>query len=94
MTCVCPCKWIDFGSSLTTGIVHFICTVLLVLIHSNFFLQAYQVDICRFDSFDLDADQQITETELAILIDITGLVDLDELFEQLDVNKGKPNLYV
>ena len=71
-----------------------ICTVSLVLIHSNFFLQTYQVDICRYDSFDLDADQQITETELSILIDITGLVDLDELFEQLDVNKGKPNLYV
>nr|XP_022319037.1 uncharacterized protein LOC111121866 isoform X1 [Crassostrea virginica] len=49
--------------------------------------EAYQVDICRFDSFDLDADQQITETELSILIDITGLVDLDELFEKLDVNK-------
>ena len=51
------------------------------------------MDICRFDSFDLDADQQITENELSILIDITGLVDLDELFEQLDVNKGK-HLYV
>lgn len=47
------------------------------------------MNVCNFNSFDLDEDQKISETELSTLIDITGAEDLDEFFEKLDVNEGK-----
>lgn len=51
--------------------------------------QIFSLNVCNFNSFDLDDDQKISETELSTLIDITGAEDLDEFFEKLDVNKGK-----
>lgn len=67
----------------------------LIIIHAtsrcHFFLltQIFSLNVCNFNSFDLDDDQKISETELSTLIDITGAEDLDEFFEKLDVNKGK-----
>lgn len=52
----------------------------------------FELNVCDFQSFDLDDDQRISETELSILIDITGLMDLDEFFEQMDNNKGNSNI--
>ncbi|XP_052685734.1 uncharacterized protein LOC128165357 [Crassostrea angulata] len=49
--------------------------------------EIFELNVCDFQSFDLDDDQRISETELSILIDITGLMDLDEFFEQMDNNK-------
>eukprot|EP00105_Crassostrea_gigas_P019889 XP_011438521.1 PREDICTED: uncharacterized protein LOC105336047 isoform X3 [Crassostrea gigas] len=46
-----------------------------------------RVNVCDFYSFDLDGDQQISETELSTFIDMTGFQDLDEFFEKLDVNQ-------
>lgn len=50
--------------------------------------QIIRVNVCDFYSFDLDGDQQISETELSTYIDMTGFQDLDEFFEKLDVNQG------
>nr|XP_011438522.2 uncharacterized protein LOC105336047 [Crassostrea gigas] len=49
--------------------------------------EIFSLNVCNFNSFDLDDDQKISETELSTLIDITGAEDLDEFFEKLDVNK-------
>ncbi|XP_011438522.3 uncharacterized protein [Magallana gigas] len=49
--------------------------------------EVFSLNVCNFNSFDLDEDQKISETELSTLIDITGAEDLDEFFEKLDVNK-------
>lgn len=57
--------------------------------HFFFLTQIVSLNVCDFHSFDLDDDQRISETELSILIDITGIVDLDEFFKKLDINKGK-----
>lgn len=54
--------------------------------------EMFELNVCEFQSFDLDDDQRISETELSILIDITGLMDLDEFFEQMDINKGNSNI--
>lgn len=70
----------------------------LIIIHAtsrcHFFLltQIFSLNVCNFNSFDLDDDQKISETELSTLIDITGAEDLDEFFEKLDVNKGKMDI--
>lgn len=70
----------------------------LIIIHAtsrcHFFLltQIFSLNVCNFNSFDLDEDQKISETELSTLIDITGAEDLDEFFEKLDVNKGKMDI--
>lgn len=56
----------------------------------SFFLltQIIRVNVCDFYSFDLDGDQQISETEMSTFIEMTGFQDLDEFFEKLDVNQG------
>ncbi|XP_048761675.1 uncharacterized protein LOC130054449 [Ostrea edulis] len=46
-----------------------------------------KLDICQFSSFDLDNDNSISDSEINVLIEMTGMVDLDEFFEQLDINK-------
>ncbi|XP_048762810.2 uncharacterized protein LOC125671279 [Ostrea edulis] len=46
-----------------------------------------KLDICQFSSFDLDNDDNISDSEISILIEMTGMMDLDEFFEQLDINK-------
>jgi hypothetical protein len=47
------------------------------------------VDICQFSSFDLDNDNIVSEEEVDVIIQMTGLLDLDQFFEQLDANKGR-----
>ncbi|XP_048762811.1 uncharacterized protein LOC125671280 [Ostrea edulis] len=46
-----------------------------------------KLDICQFSSFDLDNDNSISDSEINVLIEMTGMDDLDEFFEQLDINK-------
>ena len=46
------------------------------------------IDICQFSSWDLDNDNSVTDTEIDVLIEMTGLLYLDQLFEELDTNKG------
>ncbi|XP_048763330.2 uncharacterized protein LOC125671583 [Ostrea edulis] len=46
-----------------------------------------KLDICQFSSFDLDNDNNISDSEINVLIEMTGMDDLDEFFEQLDINK-------
>lgn len=47
-----------------------------------------QMNFCEFTAFDLDKNMQVTETEIDRLIQVTGLMELDGIFENLDVNKG------
>ncbi|XP_061182354.1 uncharacterized protein LOC133190678 [Saccostrea echinata] len=44
------------------------------------------IDICRFNTLDLNDDNNVTKEELDILMQSTGLEELEELFEQLDQN--------
>ncbi|XP_061182500.1 uncharacterized protein LOC133190832 [Saccostrea echinata] len=44
------------------------------------------VDICRFNTVDLNDDNTVTKEELDTLMQSTGLEELEELFEQLDQN--------
>nr|XP_034313187.1 uncharacterized protein LOC105336129 [Crassostrea gigas] len=46
-----------------------------------------QMNFCEFTAFDLDKNMQVTETEIDRLIQVTGLMELDGIFENLDVNK-------
>lgn len=46
------------------------------------------MNFCEFTSFDLDKNMQVTETEIDRLIQVTGLMELDGIFENLDINKG------
>ncbi|XP_062595094.1 uncharacterized protein LOC134256470 [Saccostrea cucullata] len=46
-----------------------------------------QLNLCEFSTFDWNQDKQITEEEIAVLIEATGLVELDELFEKMDLDK-------
>lgn len=47
-----------------------------------------QINFCEFTAFDLDKNMQVTETEIDRLIQVTGLMELDSIFENLDINKG------
>lgn len=46
------------------------------------------MNFCEFTAFDLDKNMQVTETEIDRLIQVTGLMELDGIFENLDINKG------
>ena len=48
-----------------------------------------RTNFCEFTAFDLDKNMQVTEDEIDRLIEVTGLIELDKIFENLDMNKGK-----
>ncbi|XP_062604572.1 uncharacterized protein LOC134266340 isoform X1 [Saccostrea cucullata] len=45
-----------------------------------------RIHICKFNNFDLNGDNTVTKEDFAILIQSTGLVQLEELFDKLDQN--------
>lgn len=47
-----------------------------------------RTNFCEFTAFDLDKNMQVTEDEIDRLIEVTGLIELDKIFENLDMNKG------
>ncbi|XP_062604570.1 uncharacterized protein LOC134266338 [Saccostrea cucullata] len=46
------------------------------------------IDICRFNTLDLNFDNNVSKDEFATLIQSTGLVELEDLFDKLDQNSG------
>ncbi|XP_062605837.1 protein S100-G-like, partial [Saccostrea cucullata] len=44
------------------------------------------IDICNYNLLDLNDDNSVTKEELDILIQSTGRVELEELYESLDQN--------
>ncbi|XP_022313510.1 uncharacterized protein LOC111118378 [Crassostrea virginica] len=46
-----------------------------------------RTNFCEFTAFDLDKNMQVTEDEIDRLIEVTGLIELDKIFENLDMNK-------
>ncbi|XP_062595096.1 uncharacterized protein LOC134256471 [Saccostrea cucullata] len=46
-----------------------------------------QLNLCEFSTFDWNQDRKITEAEIAVLIEATGLVELDELFDKMDLDQ-------
>ncbi|XP_048762985.2 uncharacterized protein LOC125671374 [Ostrea edulis] len=46
------------------------------------------LDVCRFDTLDLNDDNEISQEELSVLIQMSGLEELDDLFANLDKDKN------
>lgn len=46
------------------------------------------LDVCRFDTLDLNDDNEISQEELSVLIQMSGLEELDDLFANLDKDKS------
>ncbi|XP_061182429.1 uncharacterized protein LOC133190753 [Saccostrea echinata] len=46
-----------------------------------------QLNLCEFSTFDWNQDKKITEEELEILMEATGLLELDEFFENMDLDQ-------
>lgn len=48
-----------------------------------------RIDLCYFESMDLDGDKILTEDEVQVLIDMYGVPEINGLFELLDQDNGK-----
>lgn len=48
-----------------------------------------EINVCDFSTLDLDKDYDVDEEELTVLIQMSGLEELEDLFEKLDNNGGK-----
>lgn len=48
-----------------------------------------EINVCDFSTLDLDKDYDVDEEELITLIQMSGLEELEDLFEKLDNNGGK-----
>lgn len=48
-----------------------------------------EINICDFSTLDLDKDYDVDEEELITLIQMSGLEELEDLFEKVDNNGGK-----
>lgn len=48
-----------------------------------------EINVCDFSTLDLDKDYDVDEEELITLIQMSGLEELEDLFEKLDKDGGK-----
>lgn len=48
-----------------------------------------EINVCDFSTLDLDKDYDVDEEELITLIEMSGLEELEDLFEKLDKDGGK-----
>lgn len=48
-----------------------------------------EINVCDFNTLDLDKDYDVDEEELITLIQMSGLEELEDLFEKLDKDGGK-----
>lgn len=51
------------------------------------------INVCDFSTLDLNKDNDVDEEELITLIQMSGLEELEDLFEKLDKDGGKYLLF-